>query len=859
MPVRTRAKAAARGRPQRLPTQFGELETTPTSRHHHQDDPTPIMPSRASPPAPPSLDRPPTQPGQDVFGDDFDDLDLIAFGDTQATTSEIRRRNSIQWSETESLARRSSPLCPDEAPSADWQFDEDDSLPPLSTPRSGGDHLPDTMPLPDSQQEDGPSVSASKKIDFSETASTMRRSSPVGKEAAQHALGFFDDASPDPDFLLTSPENHGVGPAQTPPHNTSHLPLDNIYDVTPPPANQQAADPRPTANAARRRGAFQPARKQLGLRTSQEGTGAQPRSTDAKALACRASEHSEKEPDLHQEAGLANISRTKETAESAEGSTNLTTGVTQAKDDADQADKGKKRKQRPKPPLQFDEASRVKETQTRPPAHATQKPRMPLVGALRDSAQLSSSPNVVLRKRGAANNKQPRAKKAKVAPAAAQKPKKTTAAKRQAPGKQQTAKAERPLRKNNASASAQPTVADTIVVSSEAEADFAKSPSSNDDEDPLFLPQITTPPPRRVEYSEPLATASSPHHMIKAIVDVDWSDNVQAVAAETSRKGEDATHRKLLDSRDETKRLAGAQKRRLSATSPPSTGVVGPERKMSRQGGNQGRPARRASRNYSVSVNGSPLPANHVGSDHEAAAPAEATSSIKDCPPPKFLNQSQMKAAAAEITSWRKDWLQRLRTADDEARRPKQQQETATAPLQGVPGDVRAQILASLREHDEGNRRRQGATRSGQDGHGHDGDDGQADERGGLPDNLSQQLHQVVNTMLRHLKSKEEAGHKVAETYRRNTSGCIEKIGSRQKQERRALTEAMRLDGDQFGQVVRKARSVVKRDSLSRAAGMRELEQKTAERQATYERAMESLRGLHRQLLQGSGDSGKQG
>ncbi|KAF4589714.1 hypothetical protein GQ602_003603 [Ophiocordyceps camponoti-floridani] len=818
------------------------------------------MPSRASPPAPPSLDGPPNQTGEEAFVGDFDDLDLPAFNDTQATMSESRRRNSIQWSETESLARRSSPLCPDEAPSADWQFDEDDSLPPLSTPRSGGDHLPDTMPLPDSQQQHGPSVSASKKIDFSETASTMRRSSPVGKEATQHALDFFDDASPDPGFPPTSPENHGVGPAPTPPQNSSHLPLDNIYDVTPPPANQQAADSRPTANAARRRGAFQPVRKQLGLQTSRESIGLQPRSTNAKEL--RASEPSEKEPNLHQEAKRANSSRAKEAAESVEGDSNLTSGVAQAKDDAAQADKGKKRKQRPKQPLQFDEASRVKETQTRPPAHATQKPRMPVVSALRDSAQLSSSPNLVLRKRGAANNKQPRAKKAKATPAAAQKPKKTTAAKRQAPGKQQTAKAERPLRKNNASAFAQPAAADTIVVSSEVEAEFAKSPSIdaapvNGDEDPLFLPPVTTPPPRRVEYSEPLAPASSPHHMIKAVVDVDWSDNVQAAGAETRRDGEDATHCKLPDSRDETKRLAGAQKRRLSATSPPSTGVVGPERKMSRQGGNQGRPARRASRNYSISVNGSPLPANHVESDHEAAVPAEATSSIKDCPPPKFLNHSQMKVAAAEITSWRKDWLQRLRTADDEARRPRQQQETATAPLQGIPGDVRAQILASLREHDEGNRRRQGATRSGHDGH--DGDDGQAEERGGLPDNLSQQLHQIVNTMLRHLKSKEEAGHKVAETYRRNTSGCIEKIGSRQKQERQALTEAMRLDGDQFGRVVRKARSVVKRDSLSRAAGMRELEQNTAERQATYDRAMESLRGLHRQLLQGSGDLGEQG
>ncbi|PFH63439.1 hypothetical protein XA68_10030 [Ophiocordyceps unilateralis] len=873
MPVRTRAKAAARGRPQRLPTQFGELDTTPTSRHHAEADSPPATPVGGSLLASPDLDGQATQPlaGKDIFNDDLEDVDLVTLGDTQPAIHEIRRRTSIQWSETESLARRSSPLCPDEAPLADWQFDEDDSLPPLSTPRSGRDQLPDTVPLVDTQsapEEGGASAVASKKIDFSETASTMRRSSPVGSESMNQDFGCFDHLPSDLDSPLPSEGNLDAGPTQTSPrHGPAHLPMDNIYDVTPPPAKtQQAAESKPTANAARRRGAYQPARERLALQSdksnAEESTGAQSRPANAKRSLNKVPEPVNKASELHQ-ASPANTGRAKPTV-SAEGS-NLIFEADQPEADAAQTDKGKKRKQRPKPPLQFDETNRVKEAQSRPSARAPQKLRMPVVSALRESIQPSSSPNVVTRKRGAANNKQPRTKKAK-ATCATQKQKPMGAAKRPAPVKQ---RAECTTQQNEASSSAEPAVTtpDPIIISSDGDDGFAIPPSSdqalgNDDEEPVFLPEATFLSPPGAGVSNPLASVSSSQYLARAIVDADFLDATQAVDAGSRQHGEEVASRKLLDTRDRSDgvgRPAGAQKRTLSDTSPPSIEAMPPERKISRQDRQQGRPSRRASRNYSVSIHGSPLPANHTTSDHGPAIIAGTANSIKDCPPPKFLNRSQLKAAAEEVSSRRADWLQRVRVAEDEARRPTEPRDTATAPpLQGIPGDVRAQILASLREHDEENLRRCG----GADGPGQDcgdKDDAQVDERDRLPDNLSQQLHEVVNTMLRHLRSKEEAGHKVAETYRRNTSGCVEKIRNRQKQERRALMEGMRLDGDKFGQVVRKARNVVNRERQSRAAGIRELEQNTAERQATYDRAMASLRTLHRQLLQGNEDSGKQG
>ncbi|KAM6479996.1 hypothetical protein HDV62DRAFT_114055 [Trichoderma sp. SZMC 28011] len=58
-----------------------------------------------------------------------------------------------------------------------WDFEE--SLAPFSSPTSERNNLPDTIPLVSAEQDD-PSCTPMKKVDFSETASTIYRSSPFG-------------------------------------------------------------------------------------------------------------------------------------------------------------------------------------------------------------------------------------------------------------------------------------------------------------------------------------------------------------------------------------------------------------------------------------------------------------------------------------------------------------------------------------------------------------------------------------------------------------------------------------------------------------------------------------------------------
>ncbi|PHH85284.1 hypothetical protein CDD83_657 [Cordyceps sp. RAO-2017] len=184
----------------------------------------------------------------------------------------------------------------------------------------------------------------------------------------------------------------------------------------------------------------------------------------------------------------------------------------------------------------------------------------------------------------------------------------------------------------------------------------------------------------------------------------------------------------------------------------------------------------------------------------------------------------------------------------------------ATAPLQGIAGDVHAQILASLEEHrihSEEHLINGRAVGGGGSGGRDNGQDPQADERGNPADDLSRQLHQVIGAMLKHLRSKEEAGHRIPEIYRTNTTGCVEKIGNRQGQERKALAETMRGDADKFRHVVGKARRAVVDNRRRWESGLAELQQTTDRRQAMYERAATSLRALHRQLLDGAEAKGK--
>ncbi|KAL7804038.1 hypothetical protein V8C43DRAFT_2792 [Trichoderma afarasin] len=85
------------------------------------------------------------------------------------------------WSDagsTTNNTRRSSPTDLGQLSNEDiWDFEE--SLALFSSPTSERNNLPDTLPLMSAEQGD-PSCTPMKKVDFSETASTIYRSSPFG-------------------------------------------------------------------------------------------------------------------------------------------------------------------------------------------------------------------------------------------------------------------------------------------------------------------------------------------------------------------------------------------------------------------------------------------------------------------------------------------------------------------------------------------------------------------------------------------------------------------------------------------------------------------------------------------------------
>ncbi|KAL6817282.1 hypothetical protein J3E69DRAFT_358472 [Trichoderma sp. SZMC 28015] len=131
------------------------------------------------------------------------------------------------WSDagsTTNNTRRSSPADVGDLSTDDvWDFEE--SLAPFSSPTSEKNRLPDTMPLASAEQND-PSCTPTKRVDFSETASTIYRSSSfVGGNELKDIWNFDDsptDSSPVPE---TSKKMPIVSP--------DHLPPDELYELTP--------------------------------------------------------------------------------------------------------------------------------------------------------------------------------------------------------------------------------------------------------------------------------------------------------------------------------------------------------------------------------------------------------------------------------------------------------------------------------------------------------------------------------------------------------------------------------------------------------------------------------------------------
>lgn len=188
----TAAKTVSKRQPkkqvQRQSTEFGELDTTPTSHH----DGSPVSSTeQKSHSSGSDAHRDGKIIGQDEFDDGIDDNDLAELADTQDDSNTPGDRK-IAWSERGSGTHRSSSMSSQEEEQSVHVFGYIGEIPTLSSPASGHDALPDTLPLPTATGVipllDG-QIRSSLLVDFSETASTIFRSSPLGRSHAFRKSG----------------------------------------------------------------------------------------------------------------------------------------------------------------------------------------------------------------------------------------------------------------------------------------------------------------------------------------------------------------------------------------------------------------------------------------------------------------------------------------------------------------------------------------------------------------------------------------------------------------------------------------------------------------------------------------------
>lgn len=188
MPRRTNWASAktppTRQRQQRQTTHLGELDTTPTRPEASPGLLTKLTPQNGAYEQSIRLNT-----DSDAFEDGLEDGDLVELVDTQAVPNATVAKE-FPWSETGSGARRSSSVSSGGASKSPFGYLGADNV--FSSPVSGSDALPDTVPLALSLLHD-PLLEDQRQdhmiVDFSETATTMIRSSPVTESHLSKSLG----------------------------------------------------------------------------------------------------------------------------------------------------------------------------------------------------------------------------------------------------------------------------------------------------------------------------------------------------------------------------------------------------------------------------------------------------------------------------------------------------------------------------------------------------------------------------------------------------------------------------------------------------------------------------------------------
>lgn len=415
-------KSTQRGKPRLLSTEFGQLETTPTSRHlqspeeHHKQTPASKSQGRNNSDQTARVKGSTTNQKQqlsfvDEFDDGVDDVDLINLDPFEEPKTQPAPANDFSWSETGSLTRRSSPLRGSEASKDIWQFDNQGSLiDAFSSPKSGQGDLPKTQPLTQSLNahlEELPNE-AVVVVDFSETASTGRRSSPFASQIATEES--WELLSNKPLLSSTIPDSLQLPemPRYLPEKPIEHLPADELYDATPPRSSAQrpVAPPPQRSQAPRESVKHDQGSAPLQTKSKKPAQTPHPKKGLAKYIedtdfvsdeVVSISSPDDPEPrETHRKGDKTNTIQEKRPTEDKQA-------TPQAQDDqaAGQGQKGKKRKQRAKTPIQFDKDTQTIKETPQPKKNADPPVRMTLVNAMKQASIASSSPALSARKKAA--------------------------------------------------------------------------------------------------------------------------------------------------------------------------------------------------------------------------------------------------------------------------------------------------------------------------------------------------------------------------------------------------------------------------------------------------------------------------
>lgn len=430
-------KQTCRGPRKRQLTHFPELDTTPTSNHFQSSEEAVINASLAKPKSQKgdssSKAHVPRSSGRsEQFGSSLDDQDLMSLDSLLGLDGAHNQTTGLALSEVAST-RRSSPVN-SPTPNDLWQFEaeaEAESIPAISSPRSGFDLLPDTVPIPSQGMPRSPQcipMKPSSRVDFSETASTGQRSSPFNEEAAALDWELQTPGRHFESMALEHNDDTDHGQYEMPGSSSPiHLPTEELYDATP---QKEILQDKSAGSNTLPDKEYPDTLRFLQL---SEFPDFEPLPGERRRQS-RLDFESEKDfvpsppktvKDEDTQTGIQEAAKTRQKTKNSRTAAIKTAknqsianlpppSVTQSENL-----RGKKRKQQPKSPVKFDESTQeVKEGLDSKRKHPSA--RMPIVSALKNSSQPSSSPvavpSAVPAKRKPANTTQQPKKKRKITP-----------------------------------------------------------------------------------------------------------------------------------------------------------------------------------------------------------------------------------------------------------------------------------------------------------------------------------------------------------------------------------------------------------------------------------------------------------